>query len=117
MSESIAKIEIEIQTATKDRASDTFDAEPDVGYSENRVFLGIGGREFACATEDEDFRTGKTDTFVFPVGIRTCAIRRSTTPTACSSRRSTATPCTTDVFLSGCELWMIQSGVGEEAGQ
>ncbi len=29
------------------------------------MFLGIGGREFVCATEDADFRTGKTDTFVF----------------------------------------------------
>ncbi|GAB2758756.1 hypothetical protein GCM10027174_38980 [Salinifilum aidingensis] len=65
MSGRITKIEFEIQTATEDRASDTFDAAPGVDHAENRVFLGMGGREFTCSTEDDDFRAGATDLFVF----------------------------------------------------
>jgi hypothetical protein len=67
----LTKVSVEIKTADEPGAA--------TGGS---VYLGLGGREFRCNTDRDDFAQGATDTFVFGAGanVKHPAINDPRTP-------------------------------------
>jgi hypothetical protein len=65
MANKIKNIRAEIQTATQERGDRTYNNIQVPVQNDSRVYLGVAGREFACATERADFQAGAIDTFIF----------------------------------------------------